>query len=64
MRLKKHGAAQLRLHGEHSRVEAFKMAGLQDALVFYGQVEHFVSLRERGGNGLLDKQVETGSKQH
>ncbi len=61
MRLKKHGPPQLRLHGEHGRVEALEMPRLQDAFVLCGQVKQFVSLLDSGGEGFLDKQIETGT---
>jgi hypothetical protein len=64
MRLKKHGTAQLGLHGKHGRVEPFQMAGLKDAFVLLSQSEQFVSLRESGGNRFFDKQIESGLKQH
>jgi hypothetical protein len=64
MRLKKHGPPQLRLHCKHCRIEALEMPRLQDALVLYGQVKQFVSLLDRGGDRLFDKQIEPSTKQH
>lgn len=64
MRLKEHGTAQLRLDREHRRVEALQMAGLEDAVVLLRKANEFVGLRERGGEGFLDEQVQTGFKEH
>jgi hypothetical protein len=63
VRLKEHGAAQLRFDGEHGGVEAFKVAGLQDAVVLLTECDQLVCLRECGGDGLFYEEVQAALKQ-
>jgi len=63
MRLKEHGAAEAGFRGEHSRVEAFKMAGLQDSFLCLGEAKEFVRLVEASGEWFFNEQVEAGIKQ-
>ena len=63
MRLKEHGPPQLCLHRQYRRIEAFQMAGLQDALVLTRDIEEFVGLRKRRRDWLFDKHIKTGVKQ-
>jgi hypothetical protein len=56
--LKEHGAAEFGLDGEHGRVEALKVSGLQDAAAFGGASDEVVGLGEGGDQGLFDEQVE------
>lgn len=63
MRFKEHGAAQLGLDREDCRIEAFKMAGLQNAAVFFSEGEKVVGLGERSCDGLFDEDVEAGFEQ-
>ena len=57
MRLKEHGAAQLRLHSKHGRVESLKVAWLQDAPVLLGQCNKIVGLRKRPSQRLFDEKI-------
>jgi hypothetical protein len=63
MRLKKHGAAQFWLDGENGGVEAFKVAGLQDALAFFSTGDQVIGFGEGGGEGFFDEQVHAGVEQ-
>jgi hypothetical protein len=40
------------------------MPRLQDPFVLCGQIKQFVGLLDGGSEGLLDKQIESGIKQH
>jgi hypothetical protein len=51
VRLKEHGAAEFGLDGEHGRVEALKVTGLQDAAAFGGAGDEVVGLGEGGDQG-------------
>lgn len=63
MRLKKHGASQLRLDGEHGWVEALEMTGLKDALLLFGERDEFISFGECGREWFLDEHIEAGFEQ-
>jgi hypothetical protein len=61
--LKKHGTAQRGLDGQDGGVEALQVAGLKDALAIAGFPDQVVGLREAGGEGLFDKQIEARIEQ-
>lgn len=63
VRLEEHGAAKLRLNCQDGGIEAFEMAGLENALVLLGDRNQFARLRRGGGNRLFDEQIEPRLKQ-
>jgi hypothetical protein len=63
MRLKEHGAGEARLDGEDGGVEALEMAGLENAVFFFGPADEVVGLSKAGGEGFFDEQVEAGLEQ-
>ena len=63
MGLEEHGAAQLRLNGQHRGVEALQVAGLQNALALGGSRNQIVGLGKRGGQRLFYEQVKARIEQ-
>jgi hypothetical protein len=63
VRLKKHGPLELRLNGEHSRVEALKVARLQDAVAYVGDADQVVCFSEGCGQRFFNQQIDTGLEQ-
>ena len=63
VRLEEHGAAQLRLHGQHRGIEALQVAGLQDALAPLCARDQIVGLGKTGGQRLFNQQVEARIEQ-
>ncbi len=64
VRLEKHGPAQLRLNGQHRRIEALQVAGLQNAAAFVGARNQIVGFDERSCQRLFHQQVESRIEQH
>ena len=54
---------QLGLHGQYRRVEPFQMPRLQDALTFCSTGQQIIGFCQRGGERLLNEQIETAIKQ-
>ena len=63
VRLKEHGPAQLRLHGQHRRIEAFQMSRLQNASADLRNADQIVSLGQRSCQWLFDEQIEARIQQ-
>jgi hypothetical protein len=61
--LEKHGAAEFGLDSEDSGVEAFEVAGLEDAVAAVGAGDEVVGFSDGGGDRLFDQHVKAGIEQ-
>jgi hypothetical protein len=59
VRLKKHGPRELLSDGKHRRIEAFKVAGLDDA-VFFCPLDEIIGLLKIRGQRFFNQQVDAG----
>jgi hypothetical protein len=63
VRLKEHGALELLESGSDGGIEAFKMADRNDPAEGSSERDDVVGLRQPGGEGLFDEDVEAGLEQ-
>ncbi len=63
MCLKEHGAVESGDGGGDSRVEAFQMTDLDDAVVLGGEGEDVVGFGECGGEGFFDEDIDAGKQE-
>ena len=63
MDLKEHRVIEVRFDSGDGGIEALEVSDLERAALGGGEGDHRIRLFQRGGDGLLDQDVDTGTKQ-